>query len=737
MTTAEHIAVLETAVLQITPGARWTPSVGGEILRFLDNIHSEAKDQTQQDALEILSRGTPPGQVGPTAGLVAGYVQSGKTTSFTAVAALARDNGYGMVVVIAGTSNNLLEQTRKRLAQDLDLGTTDAYRRWIQVKSPQPGTEEAERMAAALEDWAGPDVEDEDKATVLVTVMKQHSHLVRLEQVLLDLQARLDLNRVSALVIDDEADQASPNLSRERGEESATYGHIRRIRAALPSHTLLQYTATPQAPLLVSIADEISPDFVCVLDPGAEYTGGKYFFQEHREQFLKHIPASDLTVIDDQRAEPPESLLQAFAVFAVGCSAGWILKDGPHQRSMLVHPSQRTLPHENFVRWLKAVRDLWGPLLGEAESDPDRADVVETYMRAAYADLARSVPELPAFDDILRKLPSVLKRTAIKEVNAASGQSEPIEWSTGYAWVLVGGTLLDRGFTVEGLTVTYMPRPLGVGNADTVQQRARFFGYKRPYAGFCRAWLDPEVDDAFSRYVDHEEAMRSELVDIARSGESLKEWKRVFLLHRRLKLTRTAVIRLDLARPSFANEWFAQSHFDLEADDGLADANRTLVNAFANSADFRDDPGDEHRTLGQIHPMASVPLRQVLEDLLTPYVMTEEDAHSFTALRLLLDAAEEQGESQCIAHLMADGASERRQRTLNSEYRIKNLFQGSNAPTGYPGDRKIRDKDRVTVQIHRVDLLAEGAGRTVTDVPILAVWVPAHLDQAVILERSG
>ena len=45
-------------------------------------------------------------------GLVVGNVQSGKTTSFTTVAALARDNGYRMVIVIAGTSENLFFQNR-------------------------------------------------------------------------------------------------------------------------------------------------------------------------------------------------------------------------------------------------------------------------------------------------------------------------------------------------------------------------------------------------------------------------------------------------------------------------------------------------------------------------------------------------------------------------------------------------------------------------------------------------
>jgi len=64
---------------------------------------------------------------------------------------------------------------------------------------------------------------------------------------------------------------------------------------------------------------------------------------------------------------------------------------------------------------------------------------------------------------------------------------------------------MDRGFTVEGLTVTYMPRGKGAGNADTIQQRARFLGYKRGYLGLCRVFLESDVQRAFSVYVNHEE----------------------------------------------------------------------------------------------------------------------------------------------------------------------------------------------------------------------------------------
>lgn len=725
----------------VSPGAKWTPSVGEELLAFLDTVHPDAKDKTRVECVSILSRGTPPGVAEVTTGLVVGYVQSGKTTSFTAAAALARDNGIGLVIIIAGTSTNLLDQTQDRLAADLRLGEKNAYRRWVHVKSPKPSTEDASKVEAALEDQLDDDLDPSDRATVLITVMKQHRHLGWLIDVLDDIGCRLDLSALTALIIDDEADQASPNVKRKVGEESATYGQIRKLRSLLPAHTFLEYTATPQATLLVSLVDEISPDYVCVIDPGSAYTGGRYFFQEHRSEFIEHIPESDVQSIDEDASDPPRSLLKAFAVFALGCAAGRLDSDGPAQRSMLVHPSQKTLPQARFVSWLKNIRDLWVTLLKSVEGDEDRLDLIERWLEPAYANLAVSVEDLPPFEDLVKRLPGVLKKTSIEEVNATRGRPQPIMWSTGYAWVLVGGQLLDRGFTVEGLTVTYMPRGLGIGNADTVQQRARFFGYKQSYAGYCRAWLDPGVDHAFSNYVNHEEAMRRELVEVAKSGQSLKDWKRVFLLSKRMRLTRAAVIRLDTARSTFAKKWFGQEHFEA-VDTSIFEVNRSIVKSFRDSHAWSDDPGDPRRDRDtQVHPFTDIDLNIGLDSLLKDFVMTEDDAIEFAALRVLLAVAADEGQETCRVHMMSGHSTRRRRRSLNEAGRIKNLFQGANANTGYDGDRAVRSDD-VTVQIHRLDLMTDDgtdegtSGRVVaSDVPVLAVWVPERLDTSVIVQR--
>lgn len=76
-------------------------------------------------------------------------------------------------------------------------------------------------------------------------------HAGRIDSVA-ELLNELELIGITAIVIDDEADQASLNTRVRQDDISATYQSIQSLRDALWSHTYLQYTATPQALLLVS-----------------------------------------------------------------------------------------------------------------------------------------------------------------------------------------------------------------------------------------------------------------------------------------------------------------------------------------------------------------------------------------------------------------------------------------------------------------------------------------------------
>ena len=53
-------------------------------------------------------------------GLVVGKIQSGKTSSMEALSAMAKDNGYKLIIVLSGITQNLADQTRERFEKSLD-----------------------------------------------------------------------------------------------------------------------------------------------------------------------------------------------------------------------------------------------------------------------------------------------------------------------------------------------------------------------------------------------------------------------------------------------------------------------------------------------------------------------------------------------------------------------------------------------------------------------------------------
>src|SRR5919108_4534460 len=88
-------------------GNNWRPSIGSETQSLLAHLHlpPESEQRLMDETAEILSQcGNPDNGSNSEIGLVFGYVQSGKTMSFTTLTALAKDNGYQMIIIIAGIS---------------------------------------------------------------------------------------------------------------------------------------------------------------------------------------------------------------------------------------------------------------------------------------------------------------------------------------------------------------------------------------------------------------------------------------------------------------------------------------------------------------------------------------------------------------------------------------------------------------------------------------------------------
>jgi len=170
------------------------------------------------------------------------------------------------------------------------------------------------------------------------------------------------------------------------------------------------------------------------------------------------------------------------------------------------------------------------------------------------------------------------------------------------------------------------------------------------------------------------------------------------------------------------------------ASDAVRDHNREVVEEYLGDVEMTPDEGHDDRTTAQRHYVRRfVRLQDVVERLLVRLRITDGmDSERNTGLLLTLrNALEDNPDAEATLFQMSPGASRRRGVTSRGE--IVNLFQGEypvNPParrgTVYPGDRRIRDSERVTVQIHRLVLTQDGCD-IAEDVRVVAVWVPQHL----------
>jgi hypothetical protein len=89
---------------------------------------------------------------------------------------------------------------------------------------------------------------------------------------------------------------------------------------------------------------------------------------------------------------------------------------------------------------------------------------------------------------------------------------------------LIGGAKLERGFTIEGLIYSYIPRTSkSKSNADVLQQRARFFGSKKNIKNYCKIFITEKTYNEFLEYSQNESYLFSnfELVNDARDSSDI------------------------------------------------------------------------------------------------------------------------------------------------------------------------------------------------------------------------
>lgn len=510
-----------------TPNRRWTVDVlreeSTDLERRKSGSISEGWEDIRDTAASILGRcPNPPDHAGRVTGLALGKIQSGKTLSYTALIALAIDNGYRITVVLAGTKNPLLDQNYARLCNDLVATSPTSRPRVTPFKNPLP-VQDDEVIESVLQGGGH----------VLIIVLK---HRKRIEDVRTIL-ARSELNHYPTLIIDDEGDEASLNTQFRSGRRSAIYNTILGLRDALQIHAYIAYTATPQAPLLISGIDALSPDFGVLIRPGQGYCGGSIFFGPNANRYIREISTEEASASPTEGI--PLGLRQAIATFLVG-GAMRHLRGDTDWHSMLIHNSSLRVDHQRLKGSVRTLINHWKDTLGLRDSDPAFIDLMATF-RTAYDDLSQTVQTPLTWDNVKQRLRSEVILTEVWMVNSLPLGRDPI--GTPFRLknnILVGGNMLGRGLTIPGLAVTYITRRAqNETNADTMEQRSRWFGYKQSYLDICRIFLTSQLARDYTELLQHEDDFWVSLERNQNQGLSIREWPRMLRLDSGLNLQPT------------------------------------------------------------------------------------------------------------------------------------------------------------------------------------------------------
>ncbi|WP_164983782.1 Z1 domain-containing protein [Cellulomonas endophytica] len=674
-------AVKQTTFLYMRETGQSVAELGAEAVRVDQALASKIDDATRtsiwESAREVLEAGPlAAGTPGSTC-LALGLVQSGKTTSIIALLAAAADAGYRIAIAVLGSTNLLLDQNRGRVEEALGIGRRQDY---VWVSEPNlSGPAGAKRLATHLDRGR----------VVIVPVLKHAGRIAALADALKSLA--LD---VPTIVVDDEADQASLNTLGSAAE-SRTYESIKSLREAVPNHLYVQYTATPYGPLMLDSADLLHPDKVVFLQPGPGYTGGREFFVDHADRVVRDVPVLEEQATKSPPLALPKSLEKAFACFLVGVAT--LMENGAADApfSMLVHSTARNDVQQRYHFLLQRQLKAWRADVEQATSFADVPDVFSDERQRLVGSGAEAVDD----DALLVRLRVAVRECNLWLVNSASDLTK-VDWTVSPVHVLVGGNKLDRGFTVEGLTVTYMNRPASV-QVDTLEQRARAFGYRSKLLPYCQFFASRRTVRSFRDIVYTEYDLRAQLQDHVDAGGSVHTWAQDvgLLLPEGMKPTRDAVVTAlstqpagwhSLRRPSFDEVDKKNNEARVRAT-GLLDAPLVPYGRLA----FRT---------------VEVPLEELLSGLLKPWVV-ESYSPGWRRDDLVQHLERNVPARTLVPVLLMDEKGDPRARRWDEQVGFVNLFQGKDprpqvGTPSYAGDRATPgielDPDRVAVQVHHV-----------------------------------
>lgn len=553
-------------------------------------------------------------------GLVLGYVQSGKTTNFTAVIAKAADAGYRFFLVLGGVHNALRQQTQDRLNAQLWERHPDLWFRLTDEDDFRPDANVDALLSPA------------SSQRVLAIVKKNGARLRALQRWLSGARPET-LDACPMLIIDDEADQATPNTAKPDRNPTTMNRLIRKIVNDVPKTAYVGYTATPFANVLIDPNDETDlypRDFIVDLPRPGAYIGPEAIFgREPLEfdadgteiddggSFVREVPEDELDELRPKGAKGRHdfypsitpSLDRALRYFLLSTAARRARKKGNRHATALVHMSQHVDVHR------KAAAVIASHVGGLATRLTVGDEQLLSEFESQWLDEVDAVPaedwglETVDWVDVAALLPTVAHDVTVITDNSQSEERLSFDDATPRAIIAVGGNTLSRGLTLEGLAVSFFVRTASA--YDTLLQMGRWFGYRTGYADLTRIWMTAEMYGWFHHLATVEQEVRFDIERYSQGHEKPRDFGPRIRTHPKLAITAASKMQhARTAQQSYSGrriQTILFNHHDADWLRGNLTAARELASAAASVQRVTIRPGIE--VLG---PLPSAEMRGFL-----------------------------------------------------------------------------------------------------------------------------
>ena len=366
--------------------------------------------------------------------VIYGEPQSGKTEMMIALTAKLLDEGHKIIVILLNDSVQLLGQNLERFQRS---GLSPSPKKFSEVLPPEVAIGDRQWVIFCKKNG-----KDLDKL-----IKKIHGHPDR-------------------VVVDDEADYATPNSKINQKEKSKINELTEQLIGTAGIY--IGVTATP-ARLDLNRTHENQNEYWIDFPPHSNYVGQDTFFPVN----LDHLQFQ-LCFLPDN-GDVPRYLREALFRFLIRVAyLNTCVNEEERNYSLLIHTSGRKDDHvvdyKQVVKLFEALRD---------EKNKDHASYYKTIWNVAselYGDKA---------NDIVKYILGTCDRNNVvvmnsdKEVNAADNRTgtNPSAPFT----VVIGGNIVSRGVTENLLSMFFTRDVKHRLQQDTYIQRARMFGSRKAY----------------------------------------------------------------------------------------------------------------------------------------------------------------------------------------------------------------------------------------------------------------